>query len=104
MEGERKGYKVTQPESIDVRGDQKPAPLQPRPLCGCFRLVGGRRTPLGVGPSKPGSSGAGASYGDRSRSATRDAGIGPTSVLNTGSDQGREGAYKKRQSERSSAA
>ena len=55
MEGERKGYKVTLPETVDVRGLRKRLRLGPGTLRGSVWIVGGCGEALGIGPPPAGS-------------------------------------------------
>ena len=79
MEGERKGYKVTLPESIDVRGIRQQLHFSQGRFADA-RLLRGCGTSLGIGSAKPGSCRTRTSSGDCSRSASRDARSGPISA------------------------
>ena len=62
MEGERKGYKVTLPETVDVRGLRKRLRLSQGRFADQVWFVGGCSSSLGVWPSPAGSRCARASY------------------------------------------
>ena len=62
MEGERKGYKVTLPETVDVRGLRKRLRLSQGRFADQFWFVGGCSSSLGVWASPAGSRCARASY------------------------------------------
>ena len=100
MEGERKGYKVTLPESIDVRGLRNRLCFSQGRFADAFGLSVDAVRHWESGRRNPEAAARALLLVIAHDPQLVNAGIGPISVLNTGSDQGTEGAYKKRQSEK----